>query len=280
MGRRCIGLDAHRDFAQVAVWEDGKVRQAGQIAMTAEALRIFADSLCPEDEVAIEATCNTHAIVLAPSTPQEMLDLTRLAFELSFRYRNPVVVVADGYLGQMTGKVVLPATAIQPGLPDWAVFGDGAHRGNLISSIYLDERDLEKHNERLNEKYRRMEAEERSDAFSCSDATTLVVAFGTPARMAKGAVEALRREGVNAGLFRPLTLWPFPIAALKAFLPHVKRILVVEASNGQLEDELRLALSKAGLTQPPIENVRHAGGILPQAAEIAAAVRASEEVLA
>jgi pyruvate/2-oxoacid:ferredoxin oxidoreductase alpha subunit len=98
--------------------------------------------------------------------------------------------------------------------------------------------------------------------------------------MAKGAVEALRREGVNAGLFRPLTLWPFPIAALKAFLPNAKRILVVEASNGQLEDELRLALSKAGLTPPPIESVRHAGGILPQAAEIAAAVRASEEVLA
>ncbi|MGZ5382094.1 MAG: 3-methyl-2-oxobutanoate dehydrogenase subunit VorB, partial [Thermoanaerobaculia bacterium] len=223
---------------------------------------------------------NTHAIVLAPSTPQEMLDLTRLAFELSFRYRNPVIIAADGYLGQMTGKVVLPSTMIQPGLPDWAVFGDAAHRGNLINSIYLDEKDLEKHNERLNEKYRRMEAEERSDAFSCSDATTLVVAFGTPARMAKGAVEALRREGVRVGLFRPLTLWPFPVTALKSFLKNAKRILVVEASHGQLEDELRLALSKGGLTPPPIESVRHGGGILPQAAEIAAVIRDSQEVLA
>ena len=98
--------------------------------------------------------------------------------------------------------------------------------------------------------------------------------------MAKGAVESLRKEGVPVGLFRPVTLWPFPIAALKPFLPNVKRILVVEASNGQLEDELRLALSKAGVAPPSIESVRHSGGILPQAAEIAAAVRASQEVLA
>lgn len=223
---------------------------------------------------------NTHAIVLAPSTPQEMLDLTRLAFELSFRYRNPVVVVADGYLGQMTGKVVLPDTMLEPGLPDWAVFGDAAHRGSLINSIYLDEKDLEAHNEHLIEKYRRMEAEQRADLFACTDASTLVVAFGTPARMAKGAVEALRREGLSVGLFRPLTLWPFPITALKSILPNVTRILVVEASDGQLEDELRLALSKAGLAPPLIESVRHFGGVLPQSAEIAAAVRASVEVVA
>ena len=98
--------------------------------------------------------------------------------------------------------------------------------------------------------------------------------------MAKGAVETLRREGVRVGLFRPLTLWPFPTAALKSFLPNARRILVVEASNGQLEDELRLALSKAGVVPPPIESIRHSGGILPQTAEIAAAVRASQEVLA
>jgi pyruvate/2-oxoacid:ferredoxin oxidoreductase alpha subunit len=98
--------------------------------------------------------------------------------------------------------------------------------------------------------------------------------------MAKGAVEALRKEGVHVGLFRPLTLWPFPVAALTSFLPNARRILVVEASNGQLEDELRIALSKAGVTPPRIESVRHGGGILPQSAEIAAAIRASQEVLA
>jgi pyruvate/2-oxoacid:ferredoxin oxidoreductase alpha subunit len=180
----------------------------------------------------------------------------------------------------MTGKVVLPSTMVRPGLPDWAVFGDGPHRGNLISSIFLDEKDLESHNVRLNEKYRLMEVEQRADLFACGDASTLVVAFGTPARMAKGAVEALRSEGLPVGLFRPLTLWPFPIASLRAILPNVKKILVVEASNGQLEDELRLALSKAGLAAPPIESVRHFGGVLPQSKEIAAAVRSHAEVAA
>ena len=224
---------------------------------------------------------NTHAIALAASTPQEMLDLARLSFELSFKYRNPVILLADGYLGQMTGKVVLPETMVKPGLPDWAVYGDAAHRGNLISSIYLDERDLEAFNVHLNEKYARMQAaEQRADLFLCDDAEVLVVAIGTPARMAKGAVEALRRQGVKAGLFRPVTVWPFPIDALKPLLPKAHRIVVVEASAGQLEDELRLALSHAGLAVPPIDSVRHMGGVLPQSGEVVQAVLAREEVTA
>ena len=224
---------------------------------------------------------NTHAITLAASTPQEMLDLARLSFELSFKYRNPVILLADGYLGQMTGKVVLPETMVKPGLPAWAVFGDAAHRGNLISSIYLDEKDLETFNVHLNEKYARMRAnEQRADLFLCGDAEVLVVAIGTPARMAKGAVEALRRQGVKAGLFRPVSVWPFPIEALKPLLKKARRVVVVEASAGQLEDELRLALSHAGLAVPPIESVRHMGGVLPQASEVVKAVQAREEVTA
>ncbi len=224
---------------------------------------------------------NTHAITLAASTPQEMLDLARLSFELAFKYRNPVVLLADGYLGQMTGKVVLPETMIKPGLPDWAVFGDAAHRGNLMSSIYLDERDLENFNIHLNEKYARMQAaEQRADLFLCDDAEVLVISIGTPARMAKGAVEALRRQGVKAGLFRPVSVWPFPIDALAPLLPKARRLVVVEASAGQLEDELRLALSHAGLTGPAIEHVRHMGGVLPQTVEVANAVLAREEVVA
>ena len=131
---------------------------------------------------------NTHAIVLAPSTPQEMLDMTLRAFDLSFKYRNPVVVLGDGYLGQMTGRVVLPATYVVPGLPAWAVWGDEAHRGNLISSILLDEVDLEQHNLHLNRKYERMRAEAMAELFMCDDAEIVVVACNTPARMAKGAV--------------------------------------------------------------------------------------------
>jgi pyruvate/2-oxoacid:ferredoxin oxidoreductase alpha subunit/NAD-dependent dihydropyrimidine dehydrogenase PreA subunit len=219
---------------------------------------------------------NTHGIVLTPSTPQEMLDLTMLAFDLSFRYRNPVIVLCDGYLGQMTGKVTLPDEMVRPGLPEWAVYGDRAHRRNLIVSIQLNEADLEAHNHHLDRKYEKIAVhEQRADLYRCEDAETLIVACNTPARMAKGAVETLRSQGVKAGLFRPLTLWPFPVSHLKGLLGRARRLVVVEASSGgQLEDELRLALSKAGLGHPPIEYVRHGGGVLPQQAEIVERVTA------
>jgi pyruvate/2-oxoacid:ferredoxin oxidoreductase alpha subunit/NAD-dependent dihydropyrimidine dehydrogenase PreA subunit len=212
---------------------------------------------------------NTHAIVLAPSTPQEMLDLTMEAFAMSFRYRNPVIVLGDGYLGQMTGQVRLPDAMCKPGLPDWAVWGDRSHRHNLICSIILSELDLEAHNEHLNQKYARICAnEQRAETFLCEGAEILVVACNTPARMAKGAVENARNRGIAAGLFRPITLWPFPINALLEVLGGIREIVVVEASPGQLEDEMRLALSHAGVAPPPIRSVRRLGGILPRESEI------------
>jgi pyruvate/2-oxoacid:ferredoxin oxidoreductase alpha subunit/NAD-dependent dihydropyrimidine dehydrogenase PreA subunit len=219
---------------------------------------------------------NTQAVVLTPSTPQEMLDLTMLAFELSFKYRNPVVILCDGYLGQMTGRVTLPRAMVKPGRPEWAVWGDRGHRRNLICSIMLVEADLEAHNLHLEEKYARIEAsEQRADLFRCEDAEVLVVACNTPSRMAKGAVEKLRQEGVRAGLFRPLTLWPFPVRLLEPLVERARRIVVVEASShGQLEDELRLALSRAGVEGLEIDHVRHSGGVLPGQAEIVERVRA------
>jgi len=209
---------------------------------------------------------NTHAIVLAPSTPQEMLDLAMLAFDLTFRYRNPVIIAGDGYLGQMTGRVSLPESLTVPGLPSWAVFGDAAHRGNLICSIELNEVDQEVRNEKLNEKYARIAAaEQRSDAFQCDDAEWLIVACNTPARMAKGAIRALRARGIKAGLFRPVTLWPFPIDALAPLVRRTRGTVVVEAGPGQLEDEMRLALSHADVVPPgSIHHVRRHGGVLPQ----------------
>lgn len=218
---------------------------------------------------------NSHAIVLAPSTPQEMLDLTIKAYELSFKYRNPVIVIGDGYLGQMTGVVRLPKTMTKPGIPEWAVYGDKMHRGNLICSIYLSEQDLEKHNLHLIEKYNKMQADEQMvDKYFCDDAEILVVACNTPARMAKGAVAALREKGIKAGLYRPISVWPFPIDELKPLLGHVKKIVVVEASNGQLEDELRLALSHAEQGVPEMFHVRRYGGMLPQLEEIVEKVSA------
>jgi len=222
---------------------------------------------------------NTQAIVLAPATPQEMLDLAMLSFDLAFAYRNPVVILGDGYLGQITGKVRLPDHMVRPGVPEWAVFGDRSHRGNLICSILLSEPDLEAHNVHLNEKYARMRAEEqRSDRYRCDDADVLLVACNTPSQLAKGAIEELRSAGVRAGLFRPITLWPFPIEALRALLPRVRHLVVVEASSGQLEDELRLALSHAEVHAPPIDHVRRMGGILPPQRQIVEHVMSLEEV--
>ncbi|MDP1831355.1 MAG: 3-methyl-2-oxobutanoate dehydrogenase subunit VorB [Geothrix sp.] len=224
---------------------------------------------------------NTQALVLAPSTPQEMLDLTILAFELSFKYRNPVVILGDGYLGQMTGKVQLPDSMIKPGIPKWAVYGDAMHRRNLITSIFLTEADLEAHNVHLNAKYAAMQVEARSESYLCDDAEVVLIACNTPARTAKGAVQELRQQGIKAGLFRPITLWPFPVEDLKEAIRGAERMVVVEASAGQLEDEVRLALSKAGVRVfPEFESVRRMGGILPQQSEIMAQVLGKKEVRA
>ncbi|UCC75070.1 MAG: 3-methyl-2-oxobutanoate dehydrogenase subunit VorB [Gemmatimonadota bacterium] len=213
---------------------------------------------------------NTHAPVLAPSTPQEMLDLTMVAFDLAFEYRNPVVLVSDGFLGQMTGRVRLPSYMVKPGLPDWAVYGDEMHRGNLHTSILLIEPDLEAHNVHLNEKYDRLtQNEQRAELFRCDDADWVIVACNTPARMAEGAIQVLRDRGIKVGLFRPITLWPFPIDALLPVIERASGLIMVEAGAGQLEDELRLAASHAGIAaMPPIDRLRHFGGVLPQQHEI------------
>jgi pyruvate/2-oxoacid:ferredoxin oxidoreductase alpha subunit/NAD-dependent dihydropyrimidine dehydrogenase PreA subunit len=211
---------------------------------------------------------NTHAIVLAPADPQEMLDLTMEAFGLAFRYRNPVVLLADGYLGQVTGRVRLPAHLVEPHVPGWAVWGDAAHRRNLISSTLLDPFDLETHNLSLNAKYARMDVEQRAELYGDDDPEWLLVACNTPARMARGAVHALRSGGIRAGLFRPITLWPFPTRRVVPLLGRARGLVMVEAGPGQLEDELRLALSIAGVRPPTIQAVRHHGGVLPTQREI------------
>jgi pyruvate/2-oxoacid:ferredoxin oxidoreductase alpha subunit len=213
---------------------------------------------------------NTHAIVLAPASPQEMLDLTILAFDLSFKYRNPVIIAGDGYLGQITGRVDLPSEMVKPGIPNWAVYGDRNHRANLICSIRLAELDLEAFNKQLLDKYRRMtHNEQRSEKYLCDDAEWIMVASNTPARIAKGAVAALREQGIKAGLFRPITLWPFPIKELLPLVEAGKNIVMVEAGPGQLEDELRLALSYSKTTKTPsIDRVHRYGGVLPQRDEM------------
>jgi pyruvate/2-oxoacid:ferredoxin oxidoreductase alpha subunit/NAD-dependent dihydropyrimidine dehydrogenase PreA subunit len=285
-GRRCMTFTSSPGFSLML---EGISYMVG-----AEVPAVFVDvmrggpglgNIAPE-QADIKLAChglghgNTHAIVLAPATPQEMLDLTVLSFDLAFAYRNPVVILGDGYLGQITGKVRLPEQMVVPGIPEWAVYGDRDHRGNLICSILLSEVELEQHNVHLNEKYARIQAEEqRADRYRCEDADVLLVAANTPAQLAKGAIEELRGLGHRVGLFRPITLWPFPIEALRGLLPQTRRIVVVEASSGQLEDELRLALSHADIhAPPPIGHVRRMGGILPPQREIVEYVTGLEEV--
>ena len=224
---------------------------------------------------------NTRALVLAPASPQEMLDLTMAAFDLAFKYRNPVIVLADGFLGQMTGKVALPSEMARPQIPGWAVYGDQQHRRNLISSIQLKESELEVHNQYLDRKYQLItDHEQRSECYRCEDAEVLLIAANTPSRMAKGAVNSLRLRGIRAGLFRPISLWPFPIDQLLPLLPQTEAIIVVEASSGQLEDELRLALSHAHIVDVPfIDAIRHSGGILPQEEEIVQVVLRDREAI-
>jgi pyruvate/2-oxoacid:ferredoxin oxidoreductase alpha subunit len=156
--------------------------------------------------------------------------------------------------------------------------GDAAHRRNLVTSILLDPNDFEGHNRVLVEKYARMTAaEQRAAPYLCDDAEVVVVACNTPAQIAKGAVRALRQEGIRAGLFRPQTVWPFPVKALLPLLGRARSLLVVEASDGQLEDELRLALSHAGARPVEIRHVRRLGGNLPTEREIVEAARTAAE---
>jgi pyruvate/2-oxoacid:ferredoxin oxidoreductase alpha subunit len=196
-----------------------------------------------------------------------------LAFDLSFKYRNPVIVLADGYLGQMTGKVALPRGMVRPGVPAWATAGDAGHRCNTITSIFLNESELEAVNREIFASYDRIaDAEQRAELFECDEVDELIVACNTPARMAKGAVSTLRRAGIKAGLFRPVTLWPFPIRVLAPLLERVRRVTVVEASDRQLEDEMRLAISHSGARAAPIARVNRYGGMLPSHDEIVARV--------
>jgi len=167
---------------------------------------------------------------------------------------------------------------VKPGLPDWAVSGDAGHRGNLVCSIFLSEPDLEAHNVMLNAKYESMSArEQRADLFLCDDADVVLVACNTPAQIAKGAVAELRASGIRAGLFRPITLWPFPIDAFAGVAGRARRLVVVEASAGQLEDELRLAMSHRGVgCGLVIDSIRRMGGVLPGQREIVERVKALE----
>ncbi len=185
---------------------------------------------------------NYRSIVLAPNSVQEMCDLTVRCFELALRYRNPALLLADAVLGQMMESLTIPQGVMEREDPsDWCVRGDPDTRENLICSIYLEPDLQERHNWMLQDKYESMQKEAMSESYRCEDAELLLTAYGSCARICRSAVDALRDEGLRAGLFRPISLYPFPREELNRAAAG-KEVLVVELSNGQYRDDVRLHL--------------------------------------
>jgi len=186
---------------------------------------------------------NYKNLVLAPASVQEMADLTMLAFDLADRYRNPAVVLTDGFIGQMMEPLQLESREDKLPAKPWAVRGTAETRKNLISSIYLEPDDLEAHVMKLDAKYKTAEKlEARHELYNAEDPEVLLVGYGITSRVLRTVVDTVRKEGVRAGLFRPITLWPFPAEALRNAARRAQMVLVVEMSTGQMVEDVRLTL--------------------------------------
>jgi pyruvate/2-oxoacid:ferredoxin oxidoreductase alpha subunit len=214
---------------------------------------------------------NYRTIVLAPHSAQEMADLTALAFELADKYRNPVVVLADGFVGQMMEPVEFPQHAVAPHLPEWAVAGTAASRGNLITSLRMDINDLEAHNRKLEAKYKCAEREEaRAEEWETNDAEIVLVGYGIVGRILKAVTAEARAQGIDVGVLRPITLYPFPKQHFQRLAKRARIFVVVEMSNGQLLEDVQLALNGAR----PVEFLNRMGGNVPSHDEVLELVRA------
>lgn len=211
-------------------------------------------------------------LVLAPASVQEMADFTALGFELAFKYRNPVMILSDGAIGQMMEKVELPEQKprrteeeIRQQCP-WATLGkpNGKHR-NIITSLELDSLKQEQVNLHLQAKYDRMKKEEvRFEEIMCGDAEYLLIAFGTSARICQKTIQLGREKGIKVGLLRPITLFPFPEMAIARLAQQVKGILVVEMNAGQMIEDVKLSV--CGKIQ--VEHFGRFGGIIPSPTEV------------
>lgn len=217
-----------------------------------------------------------HLIVLAPSSVQEMVDFVGLGMDLAFKYRNPAMILADGIVGQMMEKVVLPEQ--RPRRTDeqvreqcpWATTGrkDGRPR-NVITSLELESARMEVINHELQARYREIEKNEtRWEEIGVEDADYLIVAFGTIARICAKAQEMAREKGIKIGIIRPITLWPFPTEAINRAAEGKKGILCVELNAGQMIEDVRLAVHD----RIPVEHFGRLGGIIPSPDEVLVAL--------
>lgn len=218
-----------------------------------------------------------YVIVLAPNSVQEMADFVDLAFELAFKYRNPAMILSDGVIGQMMEKVVLPPQ--KPRLTEeeikerypWAAIGRTKDRKpNILTSLELQPEVMEKRNIALQKKYDEIRAKEvRFETQQMDDADYMIVAFGSAARIAEKAIELAREEGLKVGLFRPITLWPFPSKQIAEAAKGKKGILVAEINAGQMVEDVRLAVNGA----LPVKHFGRLGGIVPDPEEIVNALK-------
>jgi 2-oxoglutarate/2-oxoacid ferredoxin oxidoreductase subunit alpha len=216
-------------------------------------------------------------IVLAPASVQEMSDFVEDAFELAFKYRNPALILSDGLIGQMMEKVLLKPQKprmtekeIEEKYGSWATTGKKASRErNIITSLELKSERQEKHNDKLQAKYREIQKNEvRYEKINCENADYLLVAYGSSARICQKAIQLGKEKGLNIGLIRPITLWPFPSEVINQAADKVKGILSVELNAGQMVEDVRLAVNG----KIKVEHYGRYGGMIHSPEEVLAAL--------
>ena len=222
-----------------------------------------------------------HLITYAPSSIQEAINIFSFAFDKAEKYRVPVLFLADGIMAQMMEPVEMPEMVdfkVDPEKKPWAATGwkpgDDPAKRAVINSLYINTEELTVHNNELQATYREIEKNEvMYEAYMCEDADYVITAFGTVARIAKSAINELREQGIKVGLFRPITVWPFPYAQLAEASKNAKALLDVEANEGQMLQDVKLAINGA----KPVEYFGHCGSLMPTTDEIVAKILEMKE---
>ena len=222
-----------------------------------------------------------HLITYAPSSIQEAIDIFSFAFDKAEKYRVPVLFLADGIMAQMMEPVEMPEMVdfkVDPEKKPWAATGwkpgDDPAKRAVINSLYINTEELTVHNNELQATYREIEKNEvMYEAYMCEDADYVITAFGTVARIAKSAINELREQGIKVGLFRPITVWPFPYKELAEASKNAKALLDVEANEGQMLQDVKLAINGA----KPVEYFGHCGSLMPTTDEIVAKILEMKE---
>ena len=222
-----------------------------------------------------------HLLTYAPSSIQEAIDLLMIAYDKAEQYRIPVMFLADGIMAQMMEPVEMPEMVdykVDPEKKPWAATGwkpgDDPAKRAVINSLFINTEELTEHNHKLQAIYREVEKNEvMYETYMTEDADIVITAFGTVARIAKSAIHDLREQGIKVGLFRPITVWPYPYDALKAASANAKALLDVECNEGQMLEDVKLAINGA----KPVEYFGHCGSLMPSSDEIKAKILEMKE---